>query len=934
MNQIRNEIYLAALLHDIGKFYQRADDRFLRSIVEKDEHLLKVADLICPFNEETHNWGYQHALWAYLFFLETKNADGKKLFDSVKEDGKEVFRINPFENDSIDNLINFAIFHHKPRTKLQAIVQLADWISSGMERNEETAEKQDEDDQQKKVNYGRYKYKKVPLFSLFNVLNTDYSRQSDKDEALPLKPLNCLDETCLPYEFNFQAPEVQRIDGRSIEYKTLWDQFIHEIQDLPLDSATGFSESMLFLLKRFTWCIPASTNDMANISLFEHLKTTAAIALCLYDYQKVNGYENTFSWTNTGDHPQIVEGVYPLLLVCWDLSGIQKFIYDISGRKAAVSLKGRSFYLQLLMESIIQKTIIGCNSTWGNVIYSSGGKLFMLLPNLNEIINSLHKIKTEFEKLLWEEHHARLSVCLGMSAFSFDTRRKTGRLEKIVFNDGVTGSLSDLWRKTLESTSEDKHRKFESIVNRDEANSIFEPHGQWGNNYTICAVTGVSGQKGQELVKIDVKDDDEDAVYVTKAVSQQKKIGIALKDADYILTYLQEDLQGNKFLQSRSVPIQFPGTGINHYLFTKNHLTLNDADFRKITSADVARVRRINDTNFSMVSNLKGHECSYGFLFYGGNKQAYNPIKRRDKTFEELCWIDNEQESKPEKDQKKTFLGVLRMDVDSLGKLFIKGIPDSYRSFASYATLSFMLDFFFSGYLNRLREPYADYIDIIYSGGDDVFAVGRWDQIISFAEDIRNEFMKFTGREDISISAGIAIVGEKYPIRLAANDSGKAEDASKEFTKYGNIRFDKNAITFFGQTISWQDEWEEVKALKKQFVKLIGEGVISKAILHQLMKWKLILDENKKGKPDLSYRWNTAYYLKRYRDRINEGNNSAKELVKKLETALFTGQGAFSEKPVVFTAERYYDLAALAARWAEMEIKEFNITKLINYGKG
>jgi len=926
MDTTRNEIYLAALLHDIGKFYQRADNRNLRSIIKNDDHLLKIAELICPFDEESHNWGYQHALWAYLFFTETKNLVGNNLFDSVKNDGREVYRINPFENDSIDNLINFAIFHHKPRTKFQAIVQLADWISSGMERSEKNAEIPEAPAGIEGINFGKFRYKKVPLFSLFNVLNTDYSKSADKVKAFPLKPLHCMDETCMPYELNAQTFGIQQIEGVSSGYGTLWAEFINEIKDLPLDSATGFSESMLFLLKRFTWCIPASTNDMSDVSLFEHLKTTAALALCLYDYQKVMGYENTFTWKNTGDYPQVVEGVSPLLLVCWDLSGIQKFIYDISGRKAAVSLKGRSFYLQLLMESIIQKAINGCNITWGNVIYNSGGKLFMLLPNLENTFSNLQNIKKEFETLLWNEHHARLSICLGMNSFSFDTKINADKSKRIIFPDGEIGSLSDLWRKVLESASGDKYRKFESIVDRESGHTIFEPEGQWGSNFSLCAVTGIAGQKEKELVKIDDHDKAEDAVYVTKAVRQQKEIGQALKDADYILTYLKEDIEGNKFLQSRSTAISLPGTGINHYLFTREHLTINDADFRKITSADVARVRRINETNFSMISNLKGHKCSYGYLFYGGNRQAFRHKGKEkvDKTFEELCWVDTQQADIPEKNREKTFLGILRMDVDSLGKLFMKGIPELHRSFATYATLSFMLDFFFSGYLNRLREPYAENINIIYSGGDDVFAVGRWDLIIRFAEDIRNEFLKFTGREDISISAGIAIVGEKYPIRLAANDAGKAEDASKEYKMTGNVQFDKNSITFFGQTISWQHEWPEVKALKEQFVSLIREGVTSKAILHQLMKWKLILDENHKGKHDLSYRWNTAYYLKRYRDRIKDENKIGKDLIKKLETALFTGQGAFADNPVTFTAERYYDLAALAARWAEMEIKEFN----------
>ena len=40
--------------------------------------------------------------------------------------------------------------------------------------------------------------------------------------------------------------------------------------------------------------------------------------------------------------------VFKQLFVGGDLSGIQKFLYNISSKKAAVSLKGRSCYLRKL----------------------------------------------------------------------------------------------------------------------------------------------------------------------------------------------------------------------------------------------------------------------------------------------------------------------------------------------------------------------------------------------------------------------------------------------------------------------------------------------------------------------------------------------------------------------------------------------------------
>ncbi len=197
------------------------------------------------------------------------------------------------------------------------------------------------------------------------------------------------------------------------------------------------------------------------------------------------------------------------------------------------------------------------------------------------------------------------------------------------------------------------------------------------------------------------------------------------------------------------------------------------------------------------------------------------------------------------------------MDVDGLGAIFINGLPDQNKTFSAYATLSSSFDWFFSGYLNTIREKYKDNVNILYSGGDDVFAVGRWDLLISFAEDIREKFRRYVGREDICISAGITIVGNKYPIAKAAQLAGIAEHEAKQFE---NINLGKkNAINILGQTVSWKEEFSWVKAKKNQFVSLINNNDMSKAILHKMMLFAEIQENNKRNKnkegfnPDLSY---------------------------------------------------------------------------------
>ena len=75
----------------------------------------------------------------------------------------------------------------------------------------------------------------------------------------------------------------------------------------------------------------------------------------------------------------------------------------------------------------------------------------------------------------------------------------------------------------------------------------------------------------------------------------------------------------------------------------------------------------------------------------------------------------------------------------------------------------------------------------MYSGGDDLFVVGAWDDIIELAVDIRRNFARFTeGR--LTMSGGIGIYRESYPISVMAEETAKAEENAKHYPG-------KNAVT-------------------------------------------------------------------------------------------------------------------------------------------
>ncbi len=881
-DSMRNKIYLAALLHDIGKFYQRADENLFingkrNTQTEVGDVSFALAQSIFPANENGR-FGYHHVVWTSEFF-ERKSKQFKALnlmqgtFDPMKE--------------TDNNIINLSVNHHKPQTPIQAIITLADWWSAGLDRTQPQTFEKEEGEDDEKIQWGKERYKKIPLYSIFNCINANKFNNAFKLGSLGIDGKN----------FQFPNKIESNLNANDkFSYNQLWKKFFAEFDDLPSDSVNGFTESLLYLLKKYTWAIPSNTMDMANVSLYEHFKTTAAFADCIYSYY--NQHEIDFDWNNNDKRLTMNKGVHPVLLVGCDISGIQKFIYNISSSKAAQSLKGRSFYLQLLIDSIIQKIITHqhIQATIGHVIYSSGGVFYMLLPNNGEVLSALAEIKSEIEKELWKQHKGKIFVNLTSVPFAFLTKERIIDYEG---NTDQTANLGGLWKKLAEELLKQKNQKFKSLL-IDSFDEFFCPENEkltTGGDVKVCAVTG-------EELAISLQNKIKNSEYfVSKDVIDQIGLGSALKDADFLITY-KDPNDESKYLNNSSCA-QMEVVGIENYLFDQRELTKDHADFRRITSADVSRVKKFNNTNF-LDAKLKGQKVSYGFQFYGGNKQAMHHNKS--KTFEELTQII------PGDSSTETYLGILRMDVDNLGNIFINGLPEKQRTFASYATLSFQLDLFFSGYLNTIREKYKDWINILYSGGDDVFAIGRWKEIIEFSADIRTAFGKFVGRNDISISGGIAIVNNKFPIAKAAELAGEAEKSSKKHK-------DKNAITFLGETVSWDKEFETVLIYKNSFVDLIQNHNMSRSILHKLMQLasiqkynnKMIL-ENNTFKPDLSYKWNTVYYLKRFRDRYKSDSNLTL-FIKNLEISLFADHG------------RNYELVSLAARWAELDLKFFNTLK-------
>ena len=481
--------------------------------------------------------------------------------------------------------------------------------------------------------------------------------------------------------------------------------------------------------------------------------------------------------------------VFNRLFVGGDLSGIQRFLYNISSKKAAVSLKGRSYYLRQLMENVcsdIKQAAEANGAKTTEVIYSSGGKFYLLTDNTPQIVQAVESCAKQAKQELWDKHKGQLGLNISYVAFN---EHPDGTVD---CQDAPRQKPGYLWKVVNAEFAHQKSQKFKNLLT-ESYQDFFEPI-LVGGKPKVCAITGI---ESPDCVKMSTDGKDEE-MYVLPSVRQQIQLGEELR-----------------------------------------------------------------------------------------RKESF-------KTFEEYAGNTN--------------LGILRMDVDGLGKRFITG----FDSISQYKAFSERLVEFFEKETEKIQQEsvFKPYLNIIYAGGDDLFVVGRWDKVIDFAERIHQETKERFGSDGISISGGVAIVQPKFPIAKAAELAGDAESAAKQFRNG-----EKNAFCMLGKTVSWNQEFDYVKSFKQQFVTLIKEYDLSKGILHKLMLYSSIADRNKmlrkEGKAEnFSYIWHISYYLTRFMKRY-ESNRVVCDFCRSLR-----------DSEINYRDGRKLELIALAARWAELLLKD------------
>lgn len=221
-------------------------------------------------------------------------------------------------------------------------------------------------------------------------------------------------------------------------------------------------------------------------------------------------------------------------------------------------------------------------------------------------------------------------------------------------------------------------------------------------------------------------------------------------------------------------------------------------------------------------------------------------------------------------------LAVVRLDVDDLGAGFMAGFSEQengrYNTFSRTAMFSRSMSQFFKVYINHFAKDKQ--VSIIYAGGDDVFAVGTWQDILLFTVELRQQFRKWTNQK-LSLSAGVGLFADKTPVSMMARLTGNLEEAAKE-----NPQHDKDSIAVFDEQMvfAFDDFIEKIyegklPIIRKYFNQQDEHG---KGFAYQLLE--LIRSTDRLDIARL------AYYLARLEDMSKD---DAKEAFKKFKKQFF-----------------------------------------------
>lgn len=733
------EIIVASLLHDIGKFKERAFGGQEHGSFPKE-----VEAVILPLQKG--GWySHRHALWTYDFF---------------ENDCKNISLPNDLDWSKIKNL---AARHHNPDTNDEKIIDLADNISAASDRSSE-------------VDYKSGMHLKKHLRSVFARIS--FQNQIPGNHAYELKPIA---------SGNVYPVVIDRHDetvSLESQYKQLWDAFIMDLKKSmdayrPIHGLNQFVFLLASLLQKYCWCIPSATNDMyCDISLYDHAITTAAIALVLKAYQVET--KNT----------DIGDGEKPFLFFAGDLSGIQDYIFQHQHKAFAGSskiIRGRSFYISMISNAYCYALCNALGIPPFVQIMNAGGKFTLLLPNVPKVKDSIQDFTAEADEWFFNTFHGDFTV---VYTYSVEASKK----------DMALNSFSNIIKTINYNLTIAKSRKFSNILKH--GNCIIDVHY---DERELCKSCGrYSPLKGIEEERCEL-------------CQQMFTIGSKITKNSIILFHTRE---GDIDYFNKKISLSITDS-VDHVKSMIGAFVFDDAN---------EKLPLMLYNNYVPIKN--------------GATMEFNDIAAKALGYDSNA---RDQETNQFATGSK-FLAYIMLDVDNMGSIFSNGIKD--LSVSRYVTLSRMFNIFFNLVIKDMLQNEFPAIYTVFSGGDDLFVIAPWNNVIHFIDAVEKKFKQFTcNHPDVHFSTGVHIQKPDYPMSkcalLVSEKLEKAKNAGRNSIHYFNtMTYDK--LQYIHKEAQWLIERNNSK-----------ESNINHSFLYRLLRYsrmaKKVYENKFEPSQDLMY---------------------------------------------------------------------------------
>ena len=515
----------------------------------------------------------------------------------------------------------------------------------------------------------------------------------------------------------------------------------------------GFSEDYLnglatnqlfFLLEKFGGSVPI--DQKGETSVFDVYKIRTAHEVIRSNREQLGHRDN--------------------LLMNVDVSGIQRFIYNISSTGALKNLRSRSFFVELLCNHIVLRVLKTYNLHYANVLMNGGGSIYILSGasgSSDQIEQSLNEISDGVNGWLLKEFDGMLYV-----AFSFVK----------CTDEALQNNLANIFEQLALKAFEAKQTKFKSLINkeifnfveeqdpvypgcdmckRDDAGSKYYPiiKGEERIRCSLCERLSKLGSLIPQTRFIYERDNDtEDSLKIEDTYYQLSE---DLRNSPCTFVVYEEGEEFFGHLKEGAIPI-FART------FTKKNKELKPDVYTELRNE-----RERIALNLSTVQEE-------------GLKKNLE---------EELDALKDKHTATIEYMAKSSdgakYVAALRMDADNIGKLLHGGFR-SGMTLEGMASFSRNLNYFFKLHLETLcrygfdrrdkkdvlavKEEHGRNVHVIYAGGDDLFAIGAWSDTTCLAMDIGKAFNIYTcGNIDLGVSGGLTLHHDKFPVSKMAEAS-------------------------------------------------------------------------------------------------------------------------------------------------------------------